>query len=104
MGRVLEGRGVRAVERTSYHAAWSDPGTLGGLAPFAASLAREGLGRNTIAAYLWPSRDFSARFARLGADELAAWRGGLIDAYAPKTVNLRVAAMNRWLGLSLIHI
>lgn len=97
MGRVLEGRGVRAVERTSHHAAWSDPGTLGGLAPFAASLAREGLGRNTIAAYLWPARDFAARFPRLGADELAAWRGGLLDRYAPKTVNLRVAAMNKWL-------
>ena len=91
-------RGGPAVERTAHHSAWRDPGTLGLMAPFAASLAREGLSRNTIAAYLWPARDFAARFPRLGAEELAVWRGGLIDAYAPKTVNLRVAAMNRWLA------
>lgn len=91
-------RGGPAVERTAHHSAWRDPGTLGLMAPFAASLAREGLSRNTIAAYLWPARDFAARFPRLGAEELAVWRGGLIDAYASKTVNLRVAAMNRWLA------
>lgn len=95
MGRKPDSR---AVERTAHHAPWSDPGTLGPLAPFAASLAREGMGRNTIAVYLFAPREFFARFARLGAAELAEWRGALIDTRAPKTVNLRVAAMNKFLA------
>lgn len=91
---------VPAMEQTSHHLRRGrrtapPPGVA--LAAFAESLEREGKSPNTVAAYLHPVRLFLAGGGRPEAVALAAWRGETVGAASPKTVNLRVAAMNKWL-------
>lgn len=64
---------------------------------FAEYLAGTGLARNTVAAYLTAVRQFREGFGEPTNRNLRAWKTWLIEQYAPRTVNLRLRAINCWL-------
>ena len=68
------------------------------LQQFKQYLAAEGLSKNTVAAYEAAVRQFLEIFsAKIYSKELFAYKGFLLDKYKPKTVNLRIQALNRYL-------
>jgi len=55
------------------------------------------MSKNTIAAYLYAVRDFNSRFPKLNKRNLLEYKTYLIDTFSPKTVNLRIQAINKYL-------
>jgi site-specific recombinase XerD len=55
------------------------------------------LAANTISAYLFASRQFQANFDSISAKTLREYKVWLIERYKPKTVNLRLRAINCYL-------
>lgn len=55
------------------------------------------MSKNTIAAYLYAVRDYQARFPKLTKRNLLAYKAYLIEEFKPKTVNLRIQAVNKYL-------
>lgn len=53
---------------------------------------------NTIAAYTYAVRDYYARFPRVDKNNLLEYRELLIETRSPKTVNLRLQGMNKYLS------
>ena len=64
---------------------------------FKSNLERSGLSRNTVSSYVETVRFFLSRYGKVSTETLAEYKTWLIDNYKPKTVNLRVHAMNRYL-------
>lgn len=60
-------------------------------------LRQENYAENTIVAYTYAVRDFYAHFTRLDKSSLLAYKNLLIDSHKPKTVNLRIRAINKYL-------
>lgn len=60
-------------------------------------LKRENLCENTIQSYLWTVRYFKANYGEINKKNLLAYKGYLTESYKPKTVNLRIQAMNKYL-------
>lgn len=61
-------------------------------------LATEGLSNNSIIAYVTAVRQFLDVYsANISSKELFAYKGFMLDKYKPKTVNLRIQAINRYL-------
>ena len=52
---------------------------------------------NTIAAYTYAVRDYYSRYSRLEKHNLLEYRELLIQSYNPKTANLRIQALNKYL-------
>lgn len=55
------------------------------------------MAKNTIAAYLYTVRDYHSRFPKLNKRGLLDYKAYLIDTLKPKTVNLRIQALNKCL-------
>ena len=55
------------------------------------------MAKNTISAYLYAVRDFQSRFSKLNKRALLDYKAYLIDNFKPKTVNLRIQAINKYL-------
>ena len=55
------------------------------------------MAKNTIAAYLYAVRDYNSRFPKLNKRSLLEYKTYLIDTFSPKTVNLRIQALNKYL-------
>jgi site-specific recombinase XerD len=64
-------------------------------------LERSGCARNTVRAYVFAVRSFLERYGEVDGKNLAAYRIALAARYKPKTVNLRLNAMNKY--LAFIH-
>ena len=64
---------------------------------FEKALRRENYAENTVLAYKHAARDYLTRYKSLTKDNLLCYRAELIDHYSPKTVNLRVRAVNKYL-------
>jgi integrase len=64
---------------------------------FDAHLKRLGMSDNTRASYLFAVRRYAETYGEVNKRNLAAYRSDLIDAYAPKTVNIRMGAINAYL-------
>lgn len=60
-------------------------------------LEQSGFARNTVNTYVETVRLFLARFGRVNEKSLCEYKVYLIEHYRPKTVNLRINAMNRYL-------
>ena len=60
-------------------------------------LRQEDYAENTIVAYTYAVRDFYAHFVKLDKSSLLAYKNLLIDSHKPKTVNLRIRAINKYL-------
>lgn len=64
---------------------------------FKEQLEKEGMSRNTVAAYLYAVGEYYERHATLTQTDLIVHKNYLAETYRPRTVNLRLQALNRYL-------
>lgn len=60
-------------------------------------LRKENLSENTITSYLWTVNYFNANYYVVSKENLLAYKGYLMEFFKPKTVNLRIQAINKYL-------
>ena len=60
-------------------------------------LRQANMAQNTITAYLYAVREFNSKFKELNIKNLLVYKTFLIETYKPKTVNLRIQAINKYL-------
>ena len=60
-------------------------------------LTHSNMAKNTIAAYIYAVNDFSSKHKDLTKRNLLLYKTYLIDTFKPKTVNLRIQALNKYL-------
>lgn len=64
---------------------------------FRRTLYKEDFSQNTVETYSYAVRDFMTRFGKLDRAGLSAYKAFLTDHYKPRTVNLRILSMNKYL-------
>ena len=64
---------------------------------FKEHLRKSNLSENTITSYLWTVEYYHANYDAISKENLLAYKGYLMEFYKPKTVNLRVQAINKYL-------
>ena len=64
---------------------------------FARHMRDENLSENTISSYLFAVKQFSNQYNEITLKNLRAYKVWLIEGYKPKTVNLRLRAINSYL-------
>lgn len=64
---------------------------------FEESLRKSNLSDNTISSYLWTIQYFEENYDGITKENLLAYKGYLMEYFKPKTVNLRIQAMNKYL-------
>ena len=67
------------------------------LQPFETALRNGNMAENTIKAYLYALREFFTRHKELSKRDLLIYKTYLIETFKPKTVNLRIQAVNKYL-------
>ena len=65
---------------------------------FEESLKRSNLSENTIRSYLWTVDFYRREYGDIKKDSLLAYKGYLVEHYKPKTVNLRIQGINKYLS------
>lgn len=60
-------------------------------------LRKENLSEHTITVYLWTVEYFNNNYDSPSKENLLAYKGYLMEYFKPKTVNLRIQAMNKYL-------
>ena len=60
-------------------------------------LVQANMARNTVAAYMYAVREYYKRHKELNKRTLLIYKTYLIETYKPKTVNLRIQAINKYL-------
>lgn len=60
-------------------------------------LIDENMTKNTMAAYMYAIKDFQTRYKELNKKNLLLYKMYLIESFKPKTVNLRIQALNKYL-------
>lgn len=60
-------------------------------------LLKENLSSKTISSYLWTVNYFTTTFDKVNKKNLLAYKGYLMETFKPKTVNLRLQAINKYL-------
>ena len=64
---------------------------------FETYLRKENLSENTIFTYVWTVNYYFSHYDEINKENLLAYKGYLMECYKPKTVNLRVQAINKYL-------
>lgn len=64
---------------------------------FEAFLKKTNLSANTIEVYLWTVKYFEEHYDGITKENLLTYKGYLMENFKPKTVNLRIQAMNKYL-------
>ena len=64
---------------------------------FEQHLRKSNLSENTIHSYLWTVDFYHAHYDEVNKENLLAYKGYLMEFFRPKTVNLRIQAMNKYL-------
>ena len=70
-------------------------------------LKKSNLSENTITSYLWTVEYFESHYDRISSENLLAYKGYLMEFFKPKTVNLRIQGINKYLdflGKSNMHL
>lgn len=67
------------------------------LQPFEKYLRQGNMAENTISAYLYALKEFDSRHKELNKKNLLVYKTYLIESFKPKTVNLRIQAVNKYL-------
>lgn len=70
-------------------------------------LRQSNMAENTISAYVYAVSDFLNRHKHITKKELLLYKTYLIETFKPKTVNLRIQALNKYLvfiGKSRLHL
>mgnify|MGYP000169936465 CR=1 FL=1 len=60
-------------------------------------LRKTNLSENTIESYLWTVDFYHSHYDSVSKENLLAYKGYLMEFFKPKTVNLRIQAMNKYL-------
>jgi len=60
-------------------------------------LRKENLAANTITSYLWTLEYFLKHYDNITKENLLAYKGYLMEHYKPKTVNLRIQGINKYI-------
>ena len=60
-------------------------------------LSQGNMAKNTISTYLYAVKEFCSRHKELNKRNLLIYKTYLIETYKPKTVNLRIQALNKYL-------
>ena len=64
---------------------------------FEEHLRKSNLSENTITSYLWTVNYFHSRYDEVNKENLLAYKGYLMEFFKPKTVNLRIQGINKYL-------
>ena len=64
---------------------------------FETLLVQANMAKNTVSAYLYAVREYNNRHKELNKRNLLIYKSYLIENYKPKTVNLRIQAINKYL-------
>ena len=64
---------------------------------FRKKLESDNLSRNTIVAYLYAVNDFLSKYESINRKNLLLYKAEQIERFKPKTVNLRIQAINKYL-------
>ena len=64
---------------------------------FEQHLRKSNLSENTIHSYLWTVDFYHTHYDEINKENLLAYKGYLMEFFKPKTVNLRIQAMNKYL-------
>ena len=64
---------------------------------FEVALKESQMAENTITAYLYAVKDFYSKYKVLNKNNLLLYKTYLIEHFKPKTVNLRIQALNKFL-------
>ena len=64
---------------------------------FEMHLRQANMAENTIAAYKYAVNDFSSKYKELTKKNLLIYKAYLLETFKPKTVNLRIQALNKYL-------
>lgn len=67
-------------------------------AQFEIHLRKDNLSENTITSYLWTVDYFLSHYDEITTETLLTYKGYLLEKYKPKTVNLRIQAINKYLS------
>lgn len=70
---------------------------------FELQLRHDGLSENTVKSYVWTVVNYQQNYPCFDEDNLFAYKGYLMEFFKPKTVNLRIQAINRFLDYSGKH-
>jgi len=60
-------------------------------------LTHSNMAKNTVTAYIYAVNDFNSRHKELTKKNLLLYKAHLIETFKPKTVNLRIQALNKYL-------
>ena len=64
---------------------------------FETHLRKANLSENTITSYLWTINYYLSHYEGVNTENLLEYKGFLLERYKPKTVNLRIQAVNKYL-------
>ena len=64
---------------------------------FEKHLRKGNLSENTIKSYLWAVNYYKQNYENFSKENLLAYKGWLLEFFKPKTVNLRIQAINKYL-------
>jgi len=64
---------------------------------FQAHLRKFNLSENTQTSYLWTVKFYLDKYAECTKEKLLAYKGYLMENFKPKTINLRIQAINKYL-------
>jgi site-specific recombinase XerD len=64
---------------------------------FETHLRKGNLSENTISSYLWTADYYLVHYGNVNKKSLLAYKGYLLENFKPKTVNLRIQAVNKYL-------
>ncbi len=67
------------------------------LPPFERILHEEDFAENTVETYSYAVKNFLSRYGTLDRAGLSAYKSFLIDHYKPRTVNVRILSLNKYL-------
>ncbi len=65
--------------------------------PFEQYLRKQNLSDNTVTSYLWTIKYYTENYEDFAKENLLAYKGWLLEYFKPKTVNLRIQAINKYL-------
>ena len=60
-------------------------------------LIQANMAKNTVSAYLYAVKEYNKRYKEVNKRNLLIYKTYLIETFKPKTVNLRIQAINKWL-------
>ena len=66
---------------------------------FEAYLKKSNLSQNTLTSYVWTVKYYTEHYDSVSKENLLAYKGYLIEFFKPKTVNLRIQGINKYLRL-----